>query len=41
MQSRTHRDVAYFDRSVGQLRTYIGLLTGTPPRRKSRKGARK
>ena len=41
MQSRTHRDVAYFDRSVGQLRTYIGLLTGAPSRRTSRKGARK
>jgi TetR/AcrR family transcriptional regulator, transcriptional repressor for nem operon len=41
MQSRTHRDVAYFDRSVGQLRTYIGLLAGAPPRRTSRKGARK
>jgi len=27
MQSRTHRDVAYFDRSVAQLRNYFDLLT--------------
>jgi AcrR family transcriptional regulator len=27
MQSRTHRDVAYFDRSVAQLRNYFALLT--------------
>jgi len=26
MQSRTHRDVRYFDRSVRQLRTYVELL---------------
>lgn len=26
MQARTHRDVAYFDRAVAQLRTYFGLL---------------
>jgi AcrR family transcriptional regulator len=27
MQARTHRDVAYFDRSVAQLRTYFETLT--------------
>jgi hypothetical protein len=27
MQARTHRDVAYFDRSVAALRHYFGLLT--------------
>ena len=27
MQSRTHRDVAYFDRSVAQLRNYFTLLS--------------
>jgi TetR/AcrR family transcriptional regulator, transcriptional repressor for nem operon len=27
MQARTHRDVAYFDRSVAQLRGYFTLLT--------------
>src|SRR5262249_8612594 len=26
MQTRTHRDVGYFDRAVDQLRTYIELL---------------
>jgi hypothetical protein len=26
MQSRTHRDVAYFDRAVGQLRSYFAFL---------------
>ena len=26
MQARTHRDVAYFDRAVRQLRTYFGYL---------------
>ena len=26
MQARTHRDVAHFDRSVAQLRTYFGML---------------
>lgn len=26
MQARTHRDVAYFDRSVEQLRAYFGIL---------------
>jgi len=26
MQARTHRDVAYFDRAVRQLRTYFGFL---------------
>jgi AcrR family transcriptional regulator len=26
MQARTHRDVAYFDRAVRQLRTYLGYL---------------
>ena len=26
MQARTHRDVAFFDRAVAQLRTYFGLL---------------
>jgi TetR/AcrR family transcriptional regulator, transcriptional repressor for nem operon len=28
MQARTHRDVAYFDRNVAQLRAHIDLLTG-------------
>jgi TetR/AcrR family transcriptional regulator, transcriptional repressor for nem operon len=41
MQSRTHRDVAYFDRSVDQLRNYFALLTGTPLKTPKRKGARK
>jgi hypothetical protein len=26
MQARTHRDVGYFDRAVGQLRAYFGQL---------------
>jgi len=26
MQARTHRDICYFDRAVGELRRYIGLL---------------
>jgi hypothetical protein len=26
MQARTHRDVAYFDRAVRQLWTYLGYL---------------
>jgi AcrR family transcriptional regulator len=41
MQSRTHRDVAYFDRSVDQLRNYFALLTGAPMKTPKRKGARK
>jgi len=44
MQSRTHRDVAYFDRSVGQLREYFALLTGERnqrPKPANSKGARK
>jgi TetR/AcrR family transcriptional regulator, transcriptional repressor for nem operon len=41
MQSRTHRDVAYFDRSIGQLRNYFALLTGAPLKTPKRKGARK
>jgi AcrR family transcriptional regulator len=43
MQARTHRDVAYFDRSVAQLRNYFALLTGAkvPVHSKTRKGARK
>jgi AcrR family transcriptional regulator len=42
MQSRTHRDVAYFDRSVGQLREYFALLTKErAPRPRKPKGARK
>lgn len=28
MQARTHRDVAYFDRAVAQLRAHFELLTG-------------
>jgi hypothetical protein len=28
MQARTHRDVAYFDRNVAQLRAHIDLLVG-------------
>ena len=27
MQARTHRDVAYFDRAVAQLRSYFDMLT--------------
>jgi AcrR family transcriptional regulator len=41
MQSRTHRDVAYFDRSVEQLRNYFALLTGAPLKTPKRKGTRK
>ncbi len=44
MQSRTHRDVAYFDRSVGQLREYFALLNGERTHRptpRKNKGARK
>ena len=38
MQSRTYRDVGYFDRAVRQLRTYIECLereaaAGTPHKR--------
>ena len=28
MQARTHRDVAYFDRAVSQLRTHFDFMTG-------------
>ena len=28
MQARTHRDVAFFDRAVAQLRSYFDVLTG-------------
>jgi TetR/AcrR family transcriptional regulator, transcriptional repressor for nem operon len=31
MQARTHRDVAFFDRAVAQLRTYFDTLTGAKP----------
>jgi AcrR family transcriptional regulator len=31
MQARTHRDVAFFDRAVAQLRTYFDTLTGGKP----------
>lgn len=42
MQSRTHRDVAYFDRSVAQLRNYFTLLADAKPSpRPTRKGTRK
>lgn len=44
MQSRTHRDVGYFDRSVEQLRNYFELLTGRKlrkPRPTRTKGSRK
>jgi AcrR family transcriptional regulator len=27
MQARTHRDIGFFDRSIEQLRSYVGLLT--------------
>lgn len=42
MQSRTHRDIAFFDRAVAQLRTHFALLCGTgkvssPSRTKSRR----
>src|ERR1700682_4422377 len=42
MQARTHRDVAYFDRAVRQLRTYFGYLerdTGRVPASASRVAA--
>ena len=46
MQSRTHRDVGFFDRSVAQLRNYFGMLTTGKegpheedrPRRPARRG---
>jgi TetR/AcrR family transcriptional repressor of nem operon len=41
MQARTHRDVAYFDRAVRQLRTYFGYLerdTARVPASASRAG---
>jgi TetR/AcrR family transcriptional regulator, transcriptional repressor for nem operon len=41
MQARTHREVAYFDRSIDQLRNYFALLTGAPVKTPKRKGARK
>src|SRR5689334_22764630 len=43
MQSRTHRDVSYFDRSVSQLSYYFALLTGAkpPPSSTPKKRARK
>jgi TetR/AcrR family transcriptional regulator, transcriptional repressor for nem operon len=31
MQARTHRDVAYFDRGVAQLRAHVDMLTGKVP----------
>jgi TetR/AcrR family transcriptional regulator, transcriptional repressor for nem operon len=45
MQSRTHRDVAYFDRAVRQLRNYIACLQSgaaqpPPPPRRRRKPAK-
>jgi len=45
MQSRTHRDVAYFDRAVRQLRNYIvclqrGVTRATPPPGRIRKTAK-
>src|SRR3954469_7440187 len=50
MQSRTHRDIGYFDRSVAQLRHYFTLLEGgtatsrarppSPSRPPPRKGGR-
>ncbi|NJO12447.1 MAG: hypothetical protein HC872_02135 [Gammaproteobacteria bacterium] len=42
MQSRTFRDVGYFDRSVSQLRAYFDLLhqaAGTPRAGASKRGA--
>ena len=41
MQSRTHRDVAYFDRSVAQLRNYFALLTGRKVPATAKKGKRR
>jgi len=41
MQSRTHRDVGYFDRSVAQLRNYFALLAGAPLTKVQRKGRRR
>ena len=35
MLTRTHRDVAYFDRAIGQLREYFGRLV-KPVRRTAR-----
>jgi TetR/AcrR family transcriptional regulator, transcriptional repressor for nem operon len=40
MQARTHRSVAHFDRSVGELRHYFALLTGAKPATRPRKGTR-
>ncbi len=37
MQTRTHRDVAYFDRAVAQLRLHVDLLR-TPKKRKTTRG---
>lgn len=36
MQARTHRDVAYFDRAVRQLREYFDLLKGDADRKPQR-----
>jgi TetR/AcrR family transcriptional regulator, transcriptional repressor for nem operon len=32
MQARTHRDIAYFDRNIDQLRLHLDLLAATRPR---------
>lgn len=31
MQARTHRDIGFFDRSIGQLRQHMALLTARQP----------
>jgi AcrR family transcriptional regulator len=42
MQARTHRDVGYFDRAVGELRRYLGLLQArTTKVRPAARGARR
>lgn len=33
MLARTHRDIAHFDRAVGELRRYVATLTRTPRKR--------
>jgi AcrR family transcriptional regulator len=41
MQARTHRDIAYFDRSIAQLRACIDALVRHGAPRRARKTARK
>jgi hypothetical protein len=42
MQARTHRDIGYFDRAVGELRRYLDLLQArTTNLRSAARGARR